>query len=248
MSTGATGTTPIPQIKSKKQIDGMQKKEAQEYALQITNLYTDLKEDFLSRLDKLESFMEDNRMLCREIARLNSRVVGLEREVLNRDQYARRRQIELWNVPDTVSKETDNNLLKEKVATILSITETKVEATDIDVVHAMKKEGRIIMELNRRTLRHDVLKTRKNLKNKKTELKNVNCPKLSIVESMAFEYKHLDFICRQLVKRKLLEKSFFFNGKLHVEAAGSHKLITHIMDLINLVGMDVVDEIEGKQK
>ena len=48
MSSGATGTTtPIPQIKSKKQIDGMQKKEAQEYAFQITNLYTDLKEDFL---------------------------------------------------------------------------------------------------------------------------------------------------------------------------------------------------------
>ena len=68
----STGTTPTPQIKSKKQIDGMQKKEAQEYALKITNLYTDLKEDFLSRLDKLESFMEDNRMLCREIARLNT--------------------------------------------------------------------------------------------------------------------------------------------------------------------------------
>ena len=138
--------------------------------------------------------------------------------------------------------------MKEKVATILSITDTKVVASDIDVVHAMKKEGRIIMELNRRTLRHDVLKTRKNLKNKKSELKDVNCPKLSVVESMVLEFKRLDYICRQLVKKKLFEKSFFFNVKLHTEVNGSHKLITHIVDLIDLFGCDVVDEIEGKQK
>ena len=244
----ATGSTPIPQIKTKEQIDVMQKKEAQKYSHEITKLYNDLKDDFVSRLDKLESFMEDNRILCREISRLNNRVVSLEREVLNRDQYARRRQIELWNLPESVAKESDNNKFKEKVATILSITDTKVVASDIDVVHAMKKEGRVIMELNRRTLRHDVLKSRKNLKNKKSELKDVNCPKLSVVESMAFEYKRLDHICRQLVKKKLLEKSFFFNGKLHTEVNGSHKLITHIIDLIDLFGCDVVDEIEGKQK
>ena len=67
----------------------MQKKEAQKYSHEITKLYNDLKYDFVSRLDKLESFMEDNRIL----------VVSLEREVLNRDQYARPRQIELWNLP-----------------------------------------------------------------------------------------------------------------------------------------------------
>ena len=104
----------------------------------------------------------------------------------------------------------------------------------------------IIMELNRRTLRHNILTSRKKLKEKQTELAEKKYPKLSIVESMAFEFKRLDYVCRQLFKQKMLEKCFFFNGKLHVEVNGSHKLITHILDIIQLVGIDAVDAIERK--
>ena len=41
----------------------------------------------------------------------------------------------------------------------------------------MKKEGRIIMELNRRTLRHSILTSRKKLKDEQTELAEKKMPK-----------------------------------------------------------------------
>ena len=240
--------------KTKEQIDKLKtKNDAIQYAHDITQKYNALIDDqnkleaINTRLGKLEQLIKaENKELCREVARLNNRVVSLEREVLNRDQYARRRQLELWNLPETVTNEKNNEQLKTKVAAILSITGTEVKADDIDVVHPMKKEGRVIMELNRRTLRHNILTSRKNLKDKKTELAGKSCPKLSVVESMAFEYKRLDYVCRQLYKQKMLEKCFFFNGKLHVEVNGSHKLITHILDIIQLVGIDAVEAVEKK--
>ena len=243
--------------KTKEQIDKIKtKNDAIQYAHDITQKYNALIDDqnkfeeINTRLSKLEQLIkadkEENKTLCREVTRLNNRVVSLEREVLNRDQYARRRQLELWNLPETVTNEKNNEQLKTKVAAILSITGTDVKADDIDVVHPMKKEGRVIMELNRRTLRHDILTSRKNLKDKKTELAGKSCPKLSVVESMAFEFKRLDYVCRQLYKQKMLEKCFFFNGKLHAEVNGSHKLITHILDIIQLVGVDAVEAIEKK--
>lgn len=260
MATGNDEATTIP-AKTKEEIDKIKtKNDAIQYAHDITQKYNALfdeqnitlkrYDEINNRLGKLEQLIkadqDENKMLCREVSRLNNRVVSLEREVLNRDQYARRRQLELWNLPETITNEKNNEQLKTKVATILSITGTEVKADDIDVVHPMKKEGRIIMELNRRTLRHNILTSRKKLKEKQTELAEKKCPKLSIVESMAFEFKRLDYVCRQLFKQKMLEKCFFFNGKLHVEVNGSHKLITHILDIIQLVGIDAVDAIERK--
>ena len=187
------------------------------------------------------------KIFSRELQRCNNRVVTLEREALNHAQYLRRRQIELWNLPDEIYKEDNEQKLKEHCAEILSFTDVEVQPKDIDVAHALKKDGRIIMELGRRDLHFKILKARKNLKNKKTDLVRKKVPKVSVVESMAYEYRRLDYISRQLVKQKKMDKCFFFNRKLHVEKNGEHKLISHIMDLYNMYTFEVINAIEGNQ-
>ena len=229
-------------IKSTTEINGLNKKDAVAYSHEITNAYNDLKKNFETKILNME------KILTRELQRTNNRVVTLEREALNHAQYLRRRQIELWNLPDEIYKEDDDKKLKEHCAEILSFTDVEVKPADIDVVHALKKEGRLIMELGRRDLHFKILKARKNLKNKKKELGNKKVPKVSVVESMAYEFRRLDYISRQLVKQKKMDKSFFFNRKLHVEVDGEHKLITHIVDLYQMFTFEVINEIEGKNQ
>ena len=100
------------------------KQEAVEYAEKINKAYSDLKESFQTKLnerfDKLEKLLADqgntlekqsqtletqgkalddlktdNSQLAREVLRLNKRVVGLEREAINANQYGRCWQLEL---------------------------------------------------------------------------------------------------------------------------------------------------------
>ena len=85
----------------------------------------------------------------------------------------------------------------------------------------------MIIEFSRRDLQTNILKARNYLKNKKEELGKLECPKLSVVESMYHEYKRLDYACRMLVKSNDMEKTFFFNRKLNVVKNGEHQLIAH---------------------
>ena len=245
------------------------KQEAVEYAEKLNKAYTDLKDSFNKKLDErfdkleklladqsksletqgkaLDDLKTDNGQLAREVARLNKRVVTLEREAINANQYGRRRQLELWNLPETITSLSPDQL-KSKCATLLSLTGVAVESKNIDVVHKMKREGRVIMELDTRDLQGRILRARKELKNKKTSLTTNKCPSLSVVESMCPEYKKLDYICRQLLKKKMIEKTFFYNRALHIEAEGEHKLISHMMDLIHLFGPEVVHEIANNNR
>ena len=167
----------------------------------------------------------------------------MEKKLIQANQYGRRRQIELWNLPKDFHKKS-TPYLKSEVASLLSLTGEEVNATHIDTVHGLKKPGNVIVELTTRTLHGKILRGRKNLKNAKDNLRNLNCPKLSIVKSMSHEYKKLDFVCRRLAKDKLIHKTFFFNRKLHViakEGDKEHEFIGHISDLYALFGEDVIN-------
>ena len=232
------------EIKSSTEIGKLKRDEAISYALQLTSAFSDMHTNIVTRLESLESLLTksnlENARLTSEVKRQNDRILQLERQANNDGQYLRKRQIELWNLPDETINAHD---LKAQAATLLSLTGVPVAENDIDVAHRMKKSGQIIVELKSATHQFDILKNRKELKHKKTELSNNHCPKLSIVESMSYEYKRLDYICRKLVKDSKLEKSFFFNRKLHVVHEGAHKLIGHTVDLVGLFSEEVINGI-----
>ena len=92
-------------------------------------------------MEKLEAslniLIETNKNLASEVARLNNRVIQLERESTN-NKYSRRWQIELWNLPDKIT-DSDKATLKTQAASILFLTGVSVKGEDIDVVHKLKK-------------------------------------------------------------------------------------------------------------
>lgn len=229
------------ELKSTAEINKMKQAELREYSIAITSAFSAIN----SRLDKMEGLLtittQTNSTLVNEVKRLNNRIVTLERQAVNDGQYARKRQIELWNLDPKIVKSAD---LKDSAAALLSLTGVKVAPHDIDVAHPMKKPGQVIVELKSATTVYNILTKRKNLKHKQPELSDVACPKLSIVESMTFQYKKLDFACRKLAKARKIQKTFFFNRKLHlVTNDGTHKLIGHMADLIEIFDEKTISEL-----
>lgn len=231
-------------LKSASEIKKLKKDEAIDYALDLHKHHVEYQSKMEARISDLETGLaastQVNRDLASLLTKLNARVISLEKDANNNSQYARRRQIELWNIDPSVANAAN---LKKEAAHLLSLTSVKVEEGDIDVVHKMKKEGRIIIELGRRDLHAKILRARKNLKNRKTELTAKKCPKMSVIESMTFQYKKLEFGCRKLVEAGKLEKSFFFNRKLHIIHNGQHKLVDHVDDLYLLFDEPTINKI-----
>ena len=231
-------------LKYKAEIAALNKPRAIEYALQLTDSYEELQNTFADRLERIETEIatsrNTNKLLNDEIKKLNQRIIACEHTNINSAQYLRRRQIELWNLPTSITEAQD---LKNEAAKLLSHTGVVVTAGDIDVCHKLKANGRIIMELRDRDKRDRVIRARKTLKNKKSELAAATCPKMSVVESICPEYKRMDYVCRRLLKDNKIEKTWFFNRKLNiVSEGGDKKVITHLDDLYKLFSHQIIDD------
>ena len=155
-------------VKSKSEIQNLNKPELLKYALSLSDDFSELQAKVIDKLTRIESEMsitrQTNELLKAEIGKLNKRLNDNERTANNNAQYARRRQIELWNLPSTITDATD---LKTEAAKILSHTGVAVMDNEIDVVHKLKKKGTIILELHNCTKRDAILRARKTLTNKK---------------------------------------------------------------------------------
>ena len=226
------------------EIKKLNKDKLLEYALGITQGFLALHEkceEFNTRLAKLEEASNSPENSPPMHQKLQARVEDMERENLNNSQYLRRRQLEIWNLPTSI---TDASDLKKEVAQLLALTEVPITAADLDVCHKLKKDGRVIIEFHKRDLRDRLVRARKVLKHKHPDLVKKNCPKLSILESMANEYKRLDFICRQLKIREKIDKTWFYQRKLFiVDIEGNKRVISHMQDLAKGFGSDIIDEI-----
>ena len=89
---------------------------------------------------------------------------------------------------------------------------------------------------------------RKELKNRKEHLALVECTKLSVVESMSWDFKRMDFLCRRLKATNQVKDTWFFMGKLNLIDLNNNKsLISHIDDLYKKFGKeDVLKLLEKK--
>ena len=241
---------------SNKTIKTMNKTELQEYALALTAEFNDIKESFSERLSKLEEENDSKSARLEQLeglvnvnksvsATLATQLVKAERVNTNNSQYLRRRQIELWGLPDEAVNGNTHEI-KSKAASILSLTGVHVAAEDIDVCHKLKKKGRLIAEFHSRDKRDNIIRSRKNLKHKKNDLGRLQCPKLSIVESMCPEYKKLDWVCRSLKAEGHIEKTWFYQRKLIVESEKGQSIISHIQDLYEVCPPRMVNPILEK--
>ena len=206
--------------KSPGEIKMLKKDDLLSYALEITKNFNELRlkcENFEARIASLESSSKSPTTLS---PNLTERMEKIERDITNNSQYLRRRQLELWNMPTEIADSRDQ---KKEVANILSLTGINVSPGDIDICHKLKKQGQLIIEMRNRDLRDRVLRARKNLKNKKSELLKKKCTRMSVVESMCPEYRRLDYICRKLKTKELIDNTWFFGRKLFIIDSNNSK-------------------------
>ena len=126
------------------------------------------------------------------------------------------------------------------------MTGEKVIPSDLDKCHMLgKNSSTIIMEFRTREKRDAMLRSRKNLKDKKTELAALNLGKSFIIESLTREYGLIDFVCRHLKKNNQIAETWFFNGRLWVKVDdfGKKRQVSHIEDLYELFGKEEIDNL-----
>ena len=218
---------------TREQLQELDKDAIIEYALKVSDL-TELLQKMEERIGELEGYnvisKNCNTLLKARIDRLEEKFVQTQKKTISNSQYARNRQLEIHRFPLTVP-DVD---LKKSVCSILSLTGQVVRPSDLDKCHRLKKKDTVIMEFKFRDRRDPVLDGRKNLKDKKGELTQLGMDKVIITESLCYEYKELDFLCRRLKQNKKIADTWFYNGKLFLKHKPEDKhgiQITHVMDL-----------------
>ena len=124
----------------------------------------------------------------------------------------------------------------------MSLTNTKVTSADLDKCHRMQKETVVIMEFKTRTMRDKVVMGRKLLKDKE-EMAELGLRASFINESLCPEYRKLDYLCRTMKKKGIINDTWFFNGRLFVMDNAKKKwFISHINDITEFVDIDTINQ------
>ena len=114
---------------------------------------------------------------------LTERVVQLERNAVTNAQYHRRESVEANPVPPSISDEE----LELNICKALSLTRHEVKPDDLQTCHRLKKKESVIAKFKCRKLKWRVLVSRKNLRNKSEDLRQLKFSgKLFISESIFF--------------------------------------------------------------
>jgi len=231
----------IEKLSKEQVIDYLYKRDTLSAALSsLANAFEQLTKR-LDRSDASVAILKNcNQKLTEKCASLEKRLTDVERQSTNSAQYLRRRQIEVKNIPE----QSNGPHLKASMSTLLSLTGETVTPADLDKCHTLGKG--VIMEFASREKRDAVLRGRKNLKHKPNELHSLKMGKPMIIESLCKSYGELDYVCRSLFRSNSLEKTWFFNGRLHIEVEnGDHRLISHITDLHAIFGQGPIVSILG---
>ena len=211
-----------------------------DYALEANDLKRQIA-DLHEKVDSVEGIVKiiskANELLKQNNDKLVGKVTYLERELTRTAQYPLNRQIEVHHVPTSIPQDA----LAEKMCEFFSLTGVEVQPRHLDKCHRLKRETSVICEFKDRSTRDPILLGRKNLKNKKTELANLDMTQFVLSESLCHSFKKLDFLCRQLKKHEKIMDTWFFNGKLFINHDGSKKQICHINELYELFGVETID-------
>ena len=207
----------------------------------ITSKISDLTnrfDDFLRRFEVVSSDLAITRN-CNRL--LTERVVQLERNAVTNAQYHRRESVEVNPIPPSISDEE----LELNICEALSLTGHEIKPNDLQACHRLKKKELVIVKFKCRKLKQKVLVSRKNLRNKSEDLRQLKFSgKLFISESMCHENHQLAYKCRQLKNAGKIHSTWFWNNAVNVKLSerSNPVKIFHIIDIEKLLGIDNLDD------
>ena len=200
------------------------------------------------RLSSIENSIVADKSLLNITQNCNNLLVDqvkrLEIQILSNSQYAQNRQLEVHNVPESISSDD----LSPRICEVLSLTGQLITHVVIDKCHRLKNKSSVIIEFKSRDMRDPVLYGRKELKSKKKKLRDMRMENIIITESLSYGYKRLNFICRMLKKNNLIHDTCFFNGRLFIKShpTADRLAIVHINELYNLFQKYIIDGLLSK--
>ena len=185
---------------------------------------------------------------------IGDRITNLERSMNLQNQYSRRECVEIVNIPACAPKDLEN-----KVINIFSAAGVKVYPRDFHAVHRIRDGKTVIAKLVNRKDAISILRNKKKVRNltneKKSKLGVEDDTKLYINESLCPGYRYLMGKCSALFKLKHIDGFYTNNGIVkivtkQVEVDGTEdpvggvtQNITHLVDLYNLFGKDLIDSL-----
>ena len=108
---------------------------------------TNLKDEVINLKDIIiKNLQDENKRLKTKVNVLENKIIDLEIQNNNLDQYSRRNNVEISGIPQSVS----GNQLEEKVADILKAIDVNITTNEIEICHRKKKNDVVVRVINRK--------------------------------------------------------------------------------------------------
>ena len=208
----------------------------------IIKQYEQTEKNLLAKIEKIETEFR-----TRFDTEFQGRLISVERGLYMQEQYSRRECVELVNIPEV---EDDKNLEKTVVG-IFKEAGVEVGIRDFHAIHRLKSKSTVIAKLVNRRDVIGILRSKKKVRGLSNEAKvNVGIegnPTIYINESLCPQYRKLFGICNALYKAEKIVSFYSINGSIKVKMFDDGTTsISHISDMYNLFGRDVIVSINEK--
>ena len=207
--------------------------------IQFRNENFELKEEIQRLASNLEEKDQLIRNLKLELDETKSDLLEIERDVAENQQYGRRNNIEICNIPDNITSES----LEESVINIGEAVDVKFSKADIQACHRLRKKSnqigpaRTIVRFTNRKYAELLLKKNTQLRNVQVKQKIGFDENIYINSNLCGYYKLLWGKAKVLYKKNLINKFWSsITGVLNIklEEDSTPQKITHINDLVKL--------------
>ena len=221
---------------NKKEVVELTLKLQEKYDEKIEMLLTQIKSltdkvhnlaDTITNLTKKNEVLESDSSIKSTVnSTLHKRLINIEKDLYQQQQYSRMECIEIVGIPLDVK---DKDLEDMAVSLFHNINVEDIYHSDIQACHRLKDKKRVIVKLTNRKDVFKVFNSKKLLKDQEFEGFS---KKVFINESLCPYYRMLFGKCYRLVGAKKAERVFTRNGlvKLKVEVNGEAKVFDVLHD------------------
>ena len=157
----------------------------------------------------IKDLQVENQRLRMKVNNLENKVMSLEINENHLEQYGRRNNLEITEIPDDVSDEN----LKEKVIHVLSEIQVKVSGSDIEACHRIGKSKNslkktIVRFINRKHTKKALINRKGLISINKSSLSLSSSDNIFINENLTPMNNKIVFHCWKLKRNGQIEKTY----------------------------------------
>ena len=176
----------------------------------------------------MKNLQDGSKGLKTKVNVLENKIIDLEIENNNVDQYSRRNKVEILGIPQSVS----DNQLEEKVVNILKAIDANITLNEIEACHRLgKKKKNVIVRVINRKHYSKTLQNKEKLNSIDKNAIGIPNAYLFISESLTPLNSSLALNCHKLKRDGKIEKYYTISGIAHFAKKNKLMKIYHLKDL-----------------